>query len=305
MTKLKGGRRFMSRLADFLAEEVAPRSWEEVLTPQERLGGPSPFGSSKWQDFKNCPYLYELKYVKRYRPEVFNDALEIGGLFHEALARYFSARLGGASFSECKAQAYDIVNRAGEVAPEASARVRVLLDHWMTMYHDTRYSFADRVIAVEILVEKPKPFMYSARLDLVLEHRGGVEIMDHKTARMYDSNMLMSYRLEPQFTGHMYLWEGSQQEKDYGPLKKYTVDLITKTKIPTLDLVDVPIRPYKIRQWSKEMQEHWRWFQKYRKGIHVWPRRTGYQCRFCAAFEHCASDDDNLRGWIKKSKGEY
>lgn len=295
----------MSRLADFMAEDTIPRSWEEVLTPEEKLGGPSPFGSSKWNDFKNCPYLYELKYVRRYRPETYNTALEVGGLFHEALARYFAGRLDGASFKECKARAYDIVNRAGDPAPDISSRVRVLLDHWMTMYHRTEYSFADRVIAVEILVEKGTPFTYSARLDLVLEWRGGVEIMDHKTARIYDSNMLMSYRLEPQFLGHMWLWEGSPQEERYGPLKKYTVDLITKTKIPTIDLVDVPIRPHKIKQWDHEMQDHWRWFQKYNKGLYVWPRRTGYQCRFCDAFEHCASDDDNLRGWVKKSADEY
>lgn len=295
----------MSRLADFMAEDLVPRSWEEVLTPEEKLGGPSPFGSSKWGDFKDCPYLYELKYIRRYRPVEFNTALEVGGLFHEALARYFAGRLDGASFKECKARAYDIVNRAGDPAPDISARVRVILDHWMTMYHKTSYSFADRVIAVETLIAKEKPFVYSARLDLVLEWKDGVEIMDHKTARQYTPNMLMSYRLEPQFLGHMYLWPGSKQERKYGPLRKYTVDLITKTKIPTLDLVDVPIRPHKIREWSAEMQEHSRWFQKYNKGLYNWPRRTGYQCRFCDAFEHCASDDGNLRGWIKKSKEEY
>lgn len=295
----------MSRLADFMSRDLTPKSWEECLEPGEKLGGPSPFGSSKWQDFKECPYLYYLKHVLRYRPEEFNTALEVGGLFHEALAKYFDGWLDGATLKECRMRAFDIVNRAGEPAPDIANKVRFLIECWMTMYHKTPYSFVERVIDVENLVSKKEPFEYSARLDLLLEVPGGVEIMDHKTARMYDSRMLMSYRLEPQFLGHMWLWEGSPQEREFGPLKKYTVDLVTKTKTPTLDLVDVPINRARLKAWQMEMQEHWVWFKRYQRGVRNWPQCTGYQCRFCDAFEHCSSDDGNLRGWIKKSEEEY
>jgi len=33
-------------------------SWEECLPKKDRIGGPSPTGSSYWADFKNCPYLF-------------------------------------------------------------------------------------------------------------------------------------------------------------------------------------------------------------------------------------------------------
>lgn len=300
--KIKG----LSRYADFIASEWEKHSWQEVLAPGEALGGPSPMGSSKWQDFKDCPYKYYLKYVRRYREENHQVALEVGGLFHEALARYFQGWLDGASLKEVRERAFEIVRRADEVVPDIASEVHRLLTAWMTLYHGTAYSFLDRVIGVEYLVSSAKKFRYSARLDLILETEdGGIELMDHKTARQYDANMLMSYRLEPQFIGHMHLWQESGMEQKWGPLRKYTVDLITKTNQPTMDLVDVPVRQNIINEWRAEMCEHWRQFQFYRRSVRVWPRRTGYQCRFCECFDHCASDNHSLVGWVKKKEGEF
>ena len=296
----------LSRFADYMANNWGERSWTEILEPSEMLGGPSPMGSSKWQSFKDCPYLYHLMFVRRYRQAEHQEPLEIGGLFHEALARYFQGWLDGASLKEIRERAFEIVHRADPVVPDIASEVHRLLTAWMTMYHNTAYSFLDRVLAVEKLVSSSKYFQYSARLDLILEAEdGGIEIMDHKTARQRTSNMLMSYRLEPQFLGHMHLWDESGMGKKWGELTRYSVDLIVKTQQPFLDIVQVPVNRITINKWRAEMRDHWVEFNKYRRRCLPWPRRTGYQCRFCAAFEHCASDDNSLVGWVEKKEGEF
>ena len=298
--------KFLSRYSDFCAQDWSERSWTECLEEGEALGGPSPFGSSKWQDFKDCPYLYELHHVRRFRRREWDVALEVGGLFHEALARYFQSWLDGDESKVGREKAFEIVTRCYEHVPDISSEVHRLLTNWMHMYHETRYDFRSRVLAVEHLVESPKPFFYSARLDLVLEAvDGGIELMDHKTARQYTANMLMSYRMEPQFLGHMYAWEASGRAEQWGVLTRYTVDLITKTQTPTIELVDVPIVPALLRNWKVEMLEHWQGFERYRRGLRGWPRRTGYQCRFCKAFEHCASAGKSLNGWVRKDFSDY
>jgi hypothetical protein len=297
---------FLSRYSDFCAQDWSERSWTECLEEGEALGGPSPFGSSKWQDFKDCPYLYELHHIRRFRRREWDVALEVGGLFHEALARYFQSWVDGEGKETGREKAFEIVTRCYNHVPDISSEVQRLLTQWMGMYHGTRYDFRHRVLAVECLVDSAEPVLYSARLDLVLEtETGGIELMDHKTARQYTANMLMSYRLEPQFLGHMYLWEASGRSKTWGPLERYTVDLITKTREPTIELVDVPVIPRLIQQWKAEMVEHWKSFQRYKNGAWKWPRRTGYQCRFCKAFEHCASGGENFNGWIRKAPGDY
>lgn len=298
--------KFLSRYSDFVASDWSERAWTECLEPGEALGGPSKMGSSKWQVFKDCPYLYELHHIRRFRRKEWDVALEVGGLFHEALARYFQSWLDGDESEVGREKAFEIVTRCYEHVPDISSEVHRLLTNWLGMYHATRYDFRPRVLAVECLVESSEPFFYSARLDLVLEtESGGIELMDHKTARQYTANMLMSYRMEPQFLGHMYLWEASGRAAQWGPLERYTVDLVTKTREPIIELVDVPIVPALLQDWKAEMLEHWRWLERYQQGLRKWPRRTGYQCRFCKAYEHCASAGESFNGWMRKNQDEY
>ncbi len=40
-------------------------SWEECMKPSERLGGPSPWGNSRYSMFRRCPYLYWWSFIKR------------------------------------------------------------------------------------------------------------------------------------------------------------------------------------------------------------------------------------------------
>ena len=290
---------------DFLAQNWTEHSWTEVLQKGEALGGPSPMGSSKYDTFKRCPYLYNLLFIRRWTPKEYNEALEVGGLFHEALARYFQGWLDGGTLNEIRVNAFEIINRAADVVPNISSEVHRLFTSWLNMYHDTAYSFLERVIAVEFLVSTFAGFKYSARLDLVLEAEdGGIEIMDHKTARQYTANLLLSHRMEPQFLGHMFLWSSSGMGERWGELTKYTVDLLTKTAMPTIELVNVPIRPQLLEDWRREMIETWKLFQRY-KISNIWPRRTGYQCRFCEAFEHCANDAHSLAEWRRKRKDEF
>jgi len=108
--------------AELMEKSVA--SWEDILTPEEREGGPSPWGNSRYAVFEQCPYRYWVAFVKRMKPETPAKALEIGGLFHEARARYYLKALeleptdtpDDELDAECLRAAYSIIDRAAKEA---------------------------------------------------------------------------------------------------------------------------------------------------------------------------------------------
>ena len=77
----------MGKIHDLLNKKTP--SWESVLTDDERAGGPSEWGNSRWQVFLWCPYLYNIQYVKGMKPEDPDPNLELGGFYHELLAKAY------------------------------------------------------------------------------------------------------------------------------------------------------------------------------------------------------------------------
>lgn len=278
------------------ALDVPPVFWESLIDPKDRLGGPSPWGNSKYQAFKQCPYLFELLYVRGYSHKTPDPNLEIGGLFHEALARYFKAALDGADDIGCFAAMWGVVDLVSPKCPVIAAEVRRLLTGWIGLYGpNTPDDYRPRVLHVEPVLQVEKPFRYSAALDLVLRApHGAVDIVEHKTSARYDATLLSSYRMEPQFIGHLWL---AQQ---YGwEVRRYYVDLIVKTASPRYEHLQMSFAPVLFKNWESEMRQVAEEVARYRRSVTRWPRRTTYRCRFCVAFDHCASGGTSLDGFAR------
>jgi len=307
-------------------------SWEECLPKKDRIGGPSPTGSSYWADFKNCPYLFYLHHVKRMkitpdhsRFDSLREALELGGLYHEGLARYYTEHLKyvdahGKKVSKVKQTVIDdncinamfsIVDAAEKIAPATASQVRRFLEGWLTVKgpgtsEDTRSS----TMYVENLATAVGDFPYSTRFDRIMwsDKLKGPCVDEHKTAGRYSETLLMSYRLDPQFLGQIWCWEKSELRKKHGPLKGFRVDLCIKKGVREYPTEWVPISLPAMKDWARDMVD----LQS--DMLHCvssrrWPRRRGAACtqwmKPCEAHEHCSSLGKSWFGWAKKVRGDY
>lgn len=289
------------------------RSWEEVLRPEEKVGGPSPMGNSKWQYFKQCPYLYQLMFIRRWRPTIPDDALEIGGLFHEMMAKYFLEHMrlrgekkGLALWEASKLPAYELANKVEDIAPRTAGEASRLFDAWQVLngYRSPYYDAGDTLF-IENLAEVKEPFHYSCRYDRILRRDGEVLLQDHKTAKMYTDRLVAAYKIDPQFIGQVWLWNQTYAE-EYGEIDHMEVNLVVKTAEVRVEPLRVEISQGMINDWLYEMKDLNRELVfRLKNRIRRWPRRRTYRCQFCPAFAHCASEGKSMAGWAQKEKGEW
>lgn len=265
-------------------------SWEECLKKGEHLGGPSVWGNSKWQDFKVCPYRYWWKHIKKKKPVEKDPNLEIGGLLHEAMARYHTAPLASA-----KEEGYSIINRAEAIVPAVAGEARRLFNAYMVLRGPgTPLCDHHRTGGIEEELVVQEPFPYSARLDRwIHDDQGHPVIVEYKTTARKDAHLLSSYRMDSQFIGQQYLWNRLRKDK----LAGFKVVLLTKTAQVQVSSELVNVNQKLIKDWEKEMKWHYQLMTQCQM-LNQWPRRRTYSCRYCPLFDHCATLGKNVDGWL-------
>lgn len=290
-------------------------SWEEVLEPGERIGGPTPYGSSFWTDFKRCPYYFDFTHNKRWRRVEYNENLEVGGLTHEAIGRYYAmgitlleahSKFTPEDDAACLNEAHSLIDRAEKVVPVTASIARRLVKARFALYGPGKPKDDRRdTYGVEVYLGIDEPFPLTTRIDRWCwsDQLKGAVIHELKTAKQRDGRLLASYRMDFQFLIQQYLWKKVMNRRRL-PLKAYGVDLITKTQQPDVIFEAVPVDPKMLKDFEKEMRwTHLQWQQC--RALNHWPKNRGYRCRFCELFDHCASGGKSTQGWRKKKKGEH
>ncbi len=310
------------------------RTWEEAIPSGERLGGPSEWGNSRWKDFIQCPYKYHVKHVRRLKPtpqhpryEAIMQNLWIGGLYHEARARYYLENLKhvdshGQRLSElpqpevdeaCAKAMMGLVDKASEIQGFVATEARRLLMGWMTLHgpgtpNDDRNS----TMYVENLLEtKCDGFPYTCRLDRVYwdDNLEGPVIQEHKTAAWYSESLLASYRIDPQILGQVYLWETSELKEKHGPLKVFEIDIAVKQKQREYHRERVPVNMAAVKDWARSMKHEWALLQ-FCMASDSWPRRRANCFQWakpCELHEVCADcgslkKNSKIPGFKKEKK---
>jgi hypothetical protein len=273
-------------------------SWQSVLGKGEFLGGPTAHGNSWWQDFTRCPRRFYLAHVKRLRGEGANNALEIGGLMHEAAARYHTSG---------PAAAWELVDKAAEVTPVVALEVRRLLSAWLMHYGEAGLRPRPIARAVELELGVEVPFPYTTRVDNVSVVDGQVVIYEMKTAGRLTSDLLHGYELNSQFLGQKYLWKACGYDRTWGPLHGFVVDLVVKTKQVQLEEVHVEIPDVNVREWAKNMRVLWGQMGQC-AAYGVWPQHLS-NCvtynRLCRFHRLCSSLGKDTAGLVRKARGEW
>jgi len=307
-----------------LITDMEERSWEDAIPPEERTGGPSAMGNSKWQVFKQCPYLYQLMFIRRYERKRKSDALELGGFFHEMMAQYFLKDMELRAldykvpeltiYHESKLAAFEVAHKVEKIAPGLAAEGTRLFKAWQVLNGRKTVGYdTDRTMFIENLAEVHKPFHYSCRFDRVLRSKEGrnraapttVILQDHKTARMYTDRLVAAYKIDAQFIGQKWLWDQVYAKK-YGEVEYVEVNLITKTDSVRVEPIQIYITDTLVNDWLYEMKDLNRELKfRMQNTRRRWPRRRTYRCQFCDAFDHCASAGASLSGWRKKAPGAW
>lgn len=291
------------------------RTWIEVIPKGEYLGGPSEWGNSRWKDFIQCPYKYWVKHVRKMqiapshpRYEALMRNLWVGGLYHEARARYYTENLRyvnpkGERISQekqavidelCTKAMFDIVDAAAEIQPNVAAEARRLLMGWITLYGPgTPKDDRSSTMYIEYLLEaKEDGFPYTCRVDRVRwdDELDGPIVQEHKTASWYSENLLASYRMDPQILGQIYCWEHSELKKLHGSLKAVEVDIAVKGKNREYYQHRVPVSMDAVEDWARCMKlENVALAQC--TAFDSWPRRRAncfLWARPCELHEVCA-----------------
>jgi len=299
-------------------EEV---SWETILTQDERQGGPSEYGNSKYAVYEQCPYKYYIQFVLRMKSDKLNDPLEIGGLFHECKAHYYlkynefrESDMSDEDLDiECEKAIYGLLDRAEKVTPRIASDVRRLVTGWMKVHGPgTRTDDRNTTLLVEPLIEVDKGFKYSTRLDRVFwdEKRDGPVIMETKTASRKSEDLLASYVMDGQFLGQQYCWRNSHYYRKFGPLKAFVVDLIVKTAQLKMSQEIVPINLAAIRDWEKQKRYTYK-AMMVSKIDGYWPRMRSNCVKYgkpCQFRKHCGilgRGKAAFAGFRKKRDDEY
>lgn len=303
-----------------MLDSYEEKSWETILTEEERMGGPSPWGNSKYSVFEQCPYKYHVAFNKRMRSTQLSDALEIGGLFHEGKAHYYlkDVELRDTDISDkdldtaCTKAMYDLLDRAHKVTPRITSEVRRLLTGWMKIHGPGRPTDnRHETLLIEPLLEVNRGFEYSTRLDRVIlsEKLGGPVIDETKTAGRKTEDLLASYTMDGQFLGQQYCWRHSPYYKEYGPLKGFIVDLTIKTAQMSSTREVVPLNEAAMRDWEK--QKRYTYKQMVNCGLdNYWPKIRTNCVKYgpCNLRKHCGilgRGKNAFTGFRKKKKGEY
>lgn len=244
--------KFSKLVGDSRRKMPPRRRVEDVL---QIVGGASPRGSSYWKRVRRCPREHGLYSIGLRKGAERSEALDLGLLFHHALEVYFkTVQLYQSKLTKRDEEFYWGSAAAAEkaawdsIAPFADeegysstyARVEKMLIQYFENY---RRRDRWRIIAVEeTLIYDEADLTYTARLDLIVEcaDRGGMWIVEHKTAQSITEDLLHNYALDLQIVGQVWLMQQVIDLDEYPPLRGVLVDIMTKPKSTKHGSITVP-----------------------------------------------------------------
>ena len=226
---------------------------EDRVNPFELLQipnvGASKRGNTFWKSVRTCPREHAIRNIVQLRRKGDAEALTVGIAFHHALETYYLAirqhqktctmAPGGPTSGYFFGNIADAEKAAwasieGLRGVEGYEETYAELERMLAGYFDT-YRRQDRwrVVAVEESLEYEDDGMeYSARLDLIVEDydRGGMWVIEHKSARSITDELIAGYQLDQQILGQVWLLQKCVDLDHYPPLKGVVVNITTKHK---------------------------------------------------------------------------
>lgn len=251
------------KAVDYEERARTSRYAPERRAPATVLGvadGPSPVGSTFWKGLFRCPREHALRNLVQLRASRRREALDVGWIFHVGLEAYYRTirehqEKLGKDHPKDQAYFFDALPAAEAAAFEAAVTPLVnesgysdtvqSLERTLGGYFDF-YRRNDRwgIVAVEetLMVDETYfGFPYSARLDLIVEDfiRGGLWLVEHKTAAWISEEILTGYQMDLQILGQVWLYRHCVNQRAYAPFRGVLVNITTKQLRPKFERVEV------------------------------------------------------------------
>jgi PD-(D/E)XK nuclease superfamily len=172
---------------------------------------PRPVSWSEISTFRQCPHKHQLLYIERWKEPEAGPALRRGILWHELLELWYPNRPNRAMYrgSTAKLRMLEMrleahIDTWGDPDSDSDEEIRDI-NRWMLQGYVEKWGLDPEweVIEAEKWVEVPLgPYLFRAKIDLLVRIRGHLWVIDHKTA----SNMpnQREHDLDDQFG--LYVW---------------------------------------------------------------------------------------------------
>ena len=312
---------------------VGRRRVEDVLGIENAA---SAFGNTYWKRLRGCPREHGLFHVAGVRRVGDSEALSLGVLYHHALEVFYKhIQQHQSRYEPSKYKTdgflYGAIPDAERFAwkalepfikEEGYEETYPAVERMLASYFDCfRRQDPWRIVAVEETLQYSDSGMsYSARLDLIVEDmaRGGLWIVEHKSARLITDELISGYQLDQQILGQVWLMQRCVDLTKYPPLRGVTISITTKTKQPKHERVEVLPSRYHLAEFERSLRS---WYG-IREDFETfgWPKALGncagpaHYFRKCDYFDLChgqpeateedltAADVDLPFGYVKRSE---
>lgn len=260
------------------APPARARHNESRQNPFELLGientGASKAGNTFWKSMRLCPREHALRNLVKLRRKGDAEALTVGITFHLALEVYYLAIqthqqtvtippsgptpayfFGNIAEAEKASWASIAPMRGAEGYEETYAELERMLAGYFDNY---RRQDRWRIIAVEETLEYDDEGMaYTSRLDLIVEcyNRGGMWVVEHKSARTITDDLIAGYQLDQQILGQVWLLDRCIDLSHYPTLHGVLVNITTKHKGgPRFERVECMPSKYHLRAFEESLR---------------------------------------------------
>lgn len=313
----------MIQVPDSIARAVASL-WAAML--KEAMKTPIIMNQSSYKDFMNCQRLYGWKRLENLSPIGRRSALEIGTATHAGLAHIHS----GYTVQEGVELAIKkLTERAGprlafedKDLPEAEEIVKTLLPAYVAHYEQTGELWTPLNQEIQFMVEvgDDTNVYLRGKADNLSTAKGGLYLVDYKTAAKNDPRDLLKYELDVQLSAYIYgltkhmTMESIARGGEPVFIRGAIIDVLVKTKVPQF------VRDFFTRT-LEELQEFEREWVEINNRIRVqharvaagedwkvvFPRNTEHCFRYgtCPFRDVCLKDTEVRRALYNKRETDY
>jgi len=131
---------------------------------------------------------------------------------------------------------------------------------------------------------------YSARLDLVVERwdtpQPSLWVVEHKTAKMINEDLLHGYQLDMQILGQVWLVHHCVDLSSYPPYRGVLVNIATKHKVPRFERLEVSPSNGHLHEFERSTKQ-WGLLREIAKGM-GFPRALGSCAGALRGYSKCA-----------------
>ncbi len=270
----------------------------------ETLGGASADGWSKMSDFQRCRYRYYLKHelgAVAVDPTDQNlkipspPALEVGGLYHAAMALHYARRLpeGYPGCQKDLPPPMDFLEKIEELRAEYN---NVALARRLYYGYSEFYGPELDLHPVAVELAAGTAGIHTCRYDTLVWEEGTLWNLEHKTAAAETVDVMESWWLDGEIIGQYYAWRLSGLDKVFGPLTGTIINLAFKSSPATYRRLKVIVPPQVIDQYIEDRMAGNVDRERCRRSGR-WPRSLqGCLSRYdrCAFWAHCRDADNSL-----------